>query len=85
MMGASCKQPQPHWKSVLEATQIYFSLRGRMNSIKSIIQALRKRVLSDFLHERHLTVFDALERCLKKGELSMIHMDGQTLYSALTE
>ena len=44
------------------------SLKGRLNSIKSVINAMRKRVITDFLSDRHETLADALERSLKKGQ-----------------
>ncbi|KAF6024932.1 IFRD1 [Bugula neritina] len=44
------------------------SLKGRTNSIRSVISAMRKRVLTGFLIDRHVTVTDALERSLKRGK-----------------
>ncbi|XP_067929360.1 interferon-related developmental regulator 2-like [Watersipora subatra] len=44
------------------------SLKARVNSIKSVCSAMRKRILTDFLVDRYVTLTDALERSLKKGK-----------------
>lgn len=44
------------------------SASGRTNCLKSIITALSKRFLYDFLVDRYITICDGIERCLKKGK-----------------
>jgi len=44
------------------------SLATRMTALTSIMNALRKRYVCEFLHERKLTVGESLLNCLKKGK-----------------
>ncbi|XP_036725268.1 interferon-related developmental regulator 2 isoform X5 [Balaenoptera musculus] len=44
------------------------SAKTRQGALESLRLALAAHLLSDFLLERHLTVADALEKCLKKGK-----------------
>ncbi|XP_024900589.1 interferon-related developmental regulator 2 isoform X1 [Pteropus alecto] len=44
------------------------STKTRQGALESLRLALASRLLPDFLMERHLTLADALEKCLKKGK-----------------
>lgn len=45
------------------------SAKTRQGALESLRLALASRLLPDFLLERSLTLADALEKCLKKGQV----------------
>ncbi|CAD5112334.1 DgyrCDS1566 [Dimorphilus gyrociliatus] len=44
------------------------SAKGRTDCLNAISDAMRKKILLDFLYDRKLTVSDVIEKCLKKGK-----------------
>ncbi|CAG0885768.1 unnamed protein product [Darwinula stevensoni] len=44
------------------------SSKGRVDSLVAIMQALRAKLIPDFIFERHMTLCDGVERGLKKGK-----------------
>lgn len=44
------------------------SLKERIDSLKNLITALSHKYLVDFLDDRTFTIFDSLERCMRRGK-----------------